>query len=311
MRLFRTLYYRRKKRMRYKLFIFIFRLKMPLTRAQINGTQPIVKVQTKFRKYARKFVEPIIDNESDGESVIEPLPCISPEPEPDPIENDIQLYLDESDCKPMIELLTENLPCVSPEPDCEPVIELLTEPQVFKHPIKKILKMKAKSNTPPDWKVIKHTKNSLKLDRYMFKKDEAFKQNNKATCQICNTKDHIMRAKYTDLCSCGYAFCMRRHRAYICCSEVNADPKKQKVKLYVKGQCLNKDIATYRMKKDRRTIDRGFFPTVKKIIQRMIKENIDLTPKVCQQMLINGKEVSTEQVEKKCPLPFLGQVSYY
>ncbi len=124
-------------------------------------------------------------------------------------------------------------------------------------------------------------------------KDEAFKQNNKVNCQICDKNDHEMRAKYTDMCSCGFAFCMRRHRAYICCGGTD-DPKKQKVKLYVKGKCSHSQFVTGRAKKDRRTKDRGISPFVKTIIQRMIKENIDLTPKMCHLMLIKGEEVNTE-----------------
>jgi len=109
-----------------------------------------------------------------------------------------------------------------------------------------------------------------------------------------------MRAKYTNMCSCGYAYCMRRHRAYVYC-----DPqtnKYEQVQLSVKGKCSYSHLVLGRAKKDRRTKDKGISPIVKPIISRMIKENIDLTPKACHLMLINGGEVKNEH------MPYLHQV---
>ena len=58
-----------------------------------------------------------------------------------------------------------------------------------------------KGQTQPDWKLKKNVKTTKKLENYMFMKDEMFKQNNKAKCQICANSDHEMRAKYTDMCA--------------------------------------------------------------------------------------------------------------
>ncbi len=247
---------------------------MPITRAQANGTEPMIKIKTKIRKKKPEIHLHLSDSE---------LECVS---EP---------LLSECVSEPILPLLSEPLLC-------ESVFEPITSRVKSKKPIANLSKMIIKGHTPPDWKIINHVKNKYKLDKYMFMKDEAFKQNNKVNCQICDKNDHEMRAKYTDMCSCGFAFCMRRHRAYICCGGTD-DPKKQKVKLYVKGKCSHSQFVTGRAKKDRRTKDRGISPFVKTIIQRMIKENIDLTPKMCHLMLIKG-EVNTEF------MPYLHQVYY-
>ena len=134
----------------------------------------------------------------------------------------------------------------------------------------------------------------------MFKKDVSFKQNNKVNCQICPTNDHHMRAKYTNSCNCESASCMRRFRAYMCCSS-KISIGKQKVELFVMEKCLDKNLATTQ----RQTKDRGVSPIVKIIINRMIKENMDLTPKVCHQMLMNGGKI------QKNIMPNLYQVSCF
>ena len=145
-----------------------------------------------------------------------------------------------------------------------------------------------------EWTLIKRVSNSKNLDKYMFRIDETFKQNNQENCQLCRINDHKMRAKYTNHCGCGYAFCLRRHRAYICC-------KKQTVKLAVKGQCIDPGI---KAKKDRNTVDRGIALSVKTLIDRMIKEDIDLTPKKYHLMLIKTGKISPDL------MPLLYQVLY-
>jgi len=164
-----------------------------------------------------------------------------------------------------------------------------------------LTKMIVRGKTQPDWKLKKHVKTMKKLENYTFINDEMFKQNNKAKCQICINSDHEMRAKYTDICSCGYAYCLRRHRAYVCCDPRN-DPKKQQVKLYVKGKCTYSHLVSERSKKNRLTKDKGIAPSVKAVIQRILKENIEITPKMCHLMLIKGGQVNSE-----C-MPFLHQV---
>ena len=66
-------------------------------------------------------------------------------------------------------------------------------------------------------------------------------------------------------------------------------------------KCLDKNLATTQ----RQTKDRGVSPIVKIIINRMIKENMDLTPKVCHQMLMNGGKI------QKNIMPNLYQVSCF
>jgi len=179
-----------------------------------------------------------------------------------------------------------------------------SEPELV--PLRKfadLKKMIVKGQTQPDWKLKKNVKTTKKLENYMFMKDEMFKQNNKAKCQICANSDHEMRAKYTDMCACGYAYCLRRHRAYVCCDPKN-DPKKQQVKLYVKGKCTHMHLVAGRSKKNRLTKDKGIAPLVKSLIHRILKENIDITPKMCHLMLIKGGEVSSA-----C-MPFLHQVFF-
>jgi len=265
---------------------------MPVTRAQANGTEPLIKVKTKIRK--KKTEVRLRLSESEPESVSEPIVSLLSEAVSisEPIVSE-RVFEPLSPCDP-----TLLPPCTS-----EPIVFESGTRFKSKNPIANLSKMIIKGHTPPDWKIINHVINKYKLDKYMFMKDEAFKQNNKVNCQICDKNDHEMRAKYTDMCSCGFAFCMRRHRAYICCGGTD-DPKKQKVKLYVKGKCSHSQLVTGRAKKDRRTKDRGISPFVKTIIQRMIKENIDLTPKMCHLMLNKREEVSTEF------MPFLHQVYF-
>jgi len=149
---------------------------MPITRAQKNGTETELPVS-----------EPVSE-----------LPVSEPVSE-----------------LPVSELPVSELPASELPASELPVFEALSPPpsdhateirNLFK--FSNLKKMTVK-DTKPQWKTIKHVKTTKRLDKYMFMKDEAFRQNNKANCQVCRTGGHEMRAKYTDMCSCGYAYCMR------------------------------------------------------------------------------------------------------
>ncbi len=152
---------------------------MPVTRAQANGTEPLIKVKTKIRK--KKTEVRLRLSESEPESVSEPIVSLLPQPVSEPI----------------VSLLSETVsisePIVServfePLSPCDPTLlpPCTSEPIVFesgtrfksKNPIANLSKMIIKGHTPPDWKIINHVINKYKLDKYMFMKDEAFKQNN-------------------------------------------------------------------------------------------------------------------------------------
>ncbi len=74
------------------------------------------------------------------------------------------------------------------------------------------------------------------------------------------------------MCSSGYAYCLRRNQAYVCCDPRN-DTKKQQVKLYVKGKCIHTHIVSERSKKNRLTKDKDIAPSVKAVIQRILKRS--------------------------------------
>ncbi len=280
-----------------------------LTRAQKNGTEPMIKTSKKVKKTKERLhlsedevTEPVIAQS-------EPLPVQS---EPVPVQSEPLLVQSE----PVI-VQSEPLPVqsepviVQSEPVCEvasvqsPMFEPLSpcsQDEVVPFPSKAfadLTKMVIKGPTMPDWKLIKHVKNIKKLDNYMFMKDEIFKQNNKARCQLCVGSEHEMRAKYTAMCSCGYAFCLRRHRPYVCCDPLS---KKPEVKLYVKGNCSHSHLMPERSKNTRLTKDKGINPAVKVLIRRMLTENVDITPKMCHLMLIKSQKVNLE-----C-MPLLHQV---
>ncbi len=83
-------------------------------------------------------------------------------------------------------------------------------------------------------------------------------------------------------------WCMCRYKAIIC-SRTN------KVELYRKGKCIGVTVAVENPK--------GIRKKIKKVIERMLQENIDLTARDCLSMIINGKHVKSETT-----LPTLKQV---
>ena len=138
--------------------------------------------------------------------------------------------------------------------------------------------------------MLKSIKNGLKLEKYISKKSIHFIQSNNLNCKICNSKQHKMKIRYDRAChSCDSGVCLKRYRAYICCETPSIKLKKQKVELCVRGKCIGKknEIETKRK-------GLGISSLAKTHIDRMIKENVDLTAKECHCMLINGKIFSSE-----------------
>ena len=165
---------------------------MPVTRAQTNGTEPMIKIKKKIRKKRTPIeIEPELNlHLSDDED--EPEPVVT---EPDSVSVPCsELQASEPELVPGIPGLFEPLsPCS---------VLQASEPELV--PLRKfadLKKMIVKGQTQPDWKLKKNVKTTKKLENYMFMKDEMFKQNNKAKCQICANSDHEMRAKYTDMCA--------------------------------------------------------------------------------------------------------------
>ena len=67
----------------------------------------------------------------------------------------------------------------APEPISEHVFERTCS--LHRRVFPNILKM---IKTKPEWKLIKHVTNAKKLEKFMFKKDVAFKQRKKATARF-------------------------------------------------------------------------------------------------------------------------------
>ena len=71
----------------------------------------------------------------------------------------------------------------APEPISEHVFERTCS--LHRRVFPNILKM---IKTKPEWKLIKHVTNAKKLEKFMFKKDVAFKQRKKAKISLINTR---------------------------------------------------------------------------------------------------------------------------
>ena len=103
---------------------------------------------------------------------------------------------------------------------------------------------------------------------------------------------HSMRAKYTSSCNCFDPFCSVKYKALICCKNEFKSLRKQQVIFYRKDRCLD---PTNQIEK---FLDRGISLVVKPYIDRMMKEDTEITPKQCHSMLINANKISLSLMPK-------------
>ena len=108
-----------------------------------------------------------------------------------------------------------------------------------------------------DWQRIEKVSSLTKLEKYIRKKSISFVKNNSVNCNVCSRAiKHQMRAKYSSKCLCRHE-CNIKYKLYVCSDNVQ---------LFVCGYCRNKKV----------NINHGISPVIKKIIERMLNENMDI-----------------------------------